>query len=130
MNDPVIVSPNIWNDVDIYELENRGVDPDGAMWSAMQMIADHTGARVLDVGCGSGYQLPILGARAASVIGVEPHPPLVQRARERLASVDAPHVEVRKGTAQNLPVADASIDVVHARWAYFSGPAASPGSPS
>jgi len=127
VDDPVIVSPNIWNDADIYEIENRGVDPDGAIWWAMATVADHTDARVLDVGCGSGYHLPILGARAASVIGVEPHPPLVQRARERLAALDAPHVEVRQGTAQDLPVADASIDVVHARWAYFFGPGCEPG---
>lgn len=127
MDEPIIVSPNIWNDADVYEVENRGVDPSGAIWAAMARVADHTGARVLDLGCGSGYHLPILGARAASVIGVEPHPPLVQRTRERLAVLDLPHVEVREGTAQQLPVADASIDVVHARWAYFFGPGCEPG---
>ena len=25
----MIPSPNIWNDPDVYEIENRGVDPDG-----------------------------------------------------------------------------------------------------
>ncbi len=127
MDDSVIVSPNIWNDADVYEIENRGVDPDGAIWAAMAKVADHTGAHVVDVGCGSGYHLPILGARAASVVGVEPHLPLVRRAQERLAALDLPHVEVRKGTAQRLPVADSSVGVVHARWAYFFGPGCEPG---
>jgi ubiquinone/menaquinone biosynthesis C-methylase UbiE len=36
-------------------------------------------------------------------------------------------VEVRLGTAQSLPVADSSVDVAHARWAYFFGPGCEPG---
>ena len=38
-----------------------------------------------------------------------------------------PNVEVRQGTAQRLPVPDSSIDVMHARWAYFFGPGCEPG---
>jgi SAM-dependent methyltransferase len=36
-------------------------------------------------------------------------------------------IEVRAGTAQRLPVESGSIDVVHARWAYFFGPGCEPG---
>ncbi|HEX6471982.1 MAG TPA: methyltransferase domain-containing protein, partial [Streptosporangiaceae bacterium] len=36
-------------------------------------------------------------------------------------------VTVRTGTAQALPVPDASVDVAHARWAYFFGPGCEPG---
>jgi ubiquinone/menaquinone biosynthesis C-methylase UbiE len=36
-------------------------------------------------------------------------------------------VEVLDGTAQALPVPDASVDLVHARWAYFFGPGCEPG---
>jgi SAM-dependent methyltransferase len=36
-------------------------------------------------------------------------------------------IEIRSGTAQQLPVESASIDVVHARWAYFFGPGCEPG---
>ena len=32
-----------------------------------------------------------------------------------------------QGTAQALPLPDASVDVVHARWAYFFGPGCEPG---
>jgi ubiquinone/menaquinone biosynthesis C-methylase UbiE len=59
------------------------------------------------------------------VIGVEPHPDLAALARRRTRRLD--NVEVREGTAQALPLADASVDVVHARWAYFFGPGCEPG---
>jgi ubiquinone/menaquinone biosynthesis C-methylase UbiE len=36
-------------------------------------------------------------------------------------------VTVRHASAQALPLADASVDVAHARWAYFFGPGCEPG---
>lgn len=121
-----IPSPNIWEHPDVYELENSGVDPDGAIWAAMREVAGWTGRRVLDLGCGSGYHLPYLAREAAFVVGVEPHPPLVARAQARVAGLGG-RVEVRTGAAQALPVPDDSIDVVHARWAYFFGAGCEPG---
>ena len=126
-------SPNIWNDADTYEVENRAVDRGGWIEAAMdRVVAARSGrwGHVLDVGCGSGFHLPRWAERAERVTGVEPHPPLVERARARVASLDpavAARVEVRAGTAQELPVADASVDVAHARWAYFFGPGCEPG---
>jgi SAM-dependent methyltransferase len=125
VSDGIIASPNIWRHPDVYELENRAVDPDGVLGAAMRGIRDWRGAVVLDVGCGSGFHLPWFAADAARVVGVEPHPPLVELARRRTAGL--PGVEVRTGTAQQLPVADASVDVGHARWAYFFGPGCEPG---
>ena len=121
----VLPSPNIWRHPDVYELENRAVDPEGVIEAAMRDVRDWRGATVLDVGCGSGFHLPRFAADAARVIGVEPHPPLVALARRRTAGLAA--VDVRAGTAQRLPVPDASVDVVHARWAYFFGPGCEPG---
>ena len=34
---------------------------------------------------------------------------------------------MHQGTAQAIPLPDASVDVVHARWAYFFGPGCEPG---
>jgi SAM-dependent methyltransferase len=120
-----IPSPNIWRTPRVYELENRAVDPDGAIEAAMRAVRDWRGATLLDIGCGSGFHLPRFAADAARVLGVEPHPPLVELARRRTAGMA--HVDVRTGTAQRLPVPDASVDVVHARWAYFFGPGCEPG---
>jgi SAM-dependent methyltransferase len=121
----VVPSPNIWRRPDVYELENRAVDPEGAIEAAMRGVHDWRGGTVLDIGCGSGFHLPRFAADAARVVGVEPHPPLVELARRRTARLA--HVEVRTGTAQRLPVPDASVDVAHARWAYFFGPGCEPG---
>ena len=91
----------------------------------MRGIADWAGRRVLDIGCGTGFHLPRFAATAESVTGVEPHPDLAAIARRRTRSL--PSVAVLEGTAQSLPVADASVDIVHARWAYVFGPGCEPG---
>ncbi|HSI92828.1 MAG TPA: class I SAM-dependent methyltransferase [Jiangellaceae bacterium] len=125
----VVPSPNIWRHPDVYEQENLGVDPDDVIESAMRDIHAWAGQTVLDVGCGTGFHLPRFAALgAARVIGVEPHPPLVRRARRRVRSLPpSPSIEVHAGTAQALPVPSASVDVAHARWAYFFGPGCEPG---
>jgi SAM-dependent methyltransferase len=123
----IIPSPNIWLAPDVYEIENRAVDPDGAIEAAMRSVQDWAGLAVLDVGCGAGFHLPRFAATAASVVGVEPHLPLVMRARARVAALGCKNVSVRSGRAQALPLADRSVDVAHARWAYFFGPGCEPG---
>lgn len=126
----VIPSPNIWDQPHVYEQENRGADPDGVIEAAMLSIAPWQDRVVLDIGCGTGFHLPRFAASARAVIGVEPHPPLLELARRRVASLpqqQAERIRLRAGTAQRLPVPDASVDVVHARWAYFFGPGCEPG---
>ncbi|HET8614806.1 MAG TPA: class I SAM-dependent methyltransferase [Actinomycetales bacterium] len=126
----MIPSPNIWHHPATYEAENRGVDPDGVIDAAIGEIRTLDGADVVDIGCGSGFHLERLAATARSVVGVEPHAPLVDLARRRLAVLPAStssRVEVRHGTAQRLPVPDAGVDVAQARWAYFFGPGCEPG---
>ena len=91
----------------------------------MRAISDWTGRHVLDIGCGAGFHLPRFAATAGSVTGVEPHPDLAAIARRRTRSLRS--VEVLEGTAQALPVPDSSVDVAHARWAYFFGPGCEPG---
>lgn len=109
----------------MYEIENKAVDPEGVIEPAMRAIRDWAGATVLDLGCGTGFHLPMFAATATKVIGVEPHGELAAAAQRRTRGL--PNVEVRQGTAQKVPVADASVDVMHARWAYFFGPGCEPG---
>lgn len=118
-------SPNIWHHTAVYEVENRAVDPDGAIEAAMLAVASWDGRAVLDVGCGTGFHLPAFARTASSVVGVEPHGDLVALARRRTRRL--PQVSVLQGTAQELPLPDASVDVAHARWAYFFGPGSEPG---
>lgn len=118
-------SPNIWNHPGTYEAENRAFDPDGVVEAAMASVAPWAGRAVLDVGCGTGFHLPRFASSADSVVGVEPHPSLAALARRRTRALD--HVTVLEGLAEALPLPDASVDVVHARWAYFFGPGSEPG---
>ena len=131
-------SPNIWYHPAVYEIENRAADPDGLLVAAMTRLADFAGADVLDIGCGSGFHLPVfadlVGGRG-SVTGVEPHPGLVRLARDRLEAAppvacpgaQGTRVRVFEGAAQALPLPDRSVDIAHARWAYFFGPGCEPG---
>lgn len=120
-----IPSPNIWHHPETYELENRCVDRDGLLETRMRERADWSDRDVLDIGCGTGFHLPRFAETARSVTGVEPHPALAAMARRRTARLA--NVEVRTGTAQQLPVGTATVDVAHARWAYFFGPGCEPG---
>jgi ubiquinone/menaquinone biosynthesis C-methylase UbiE len=120
-----IESPNIWRHAATYEIENRAADPDGRLWAAMERYADWRGRVVLDLGCGTGFHLPRFAADAGNVIGVEPHPGLVRLADRRSRAFD--NVALHVGAAQAIPLPDHSIDVAHARWAYFFGPGCEPG---
>jgi len=118
-------SPNIWNNPVAYEIENRAADPDGVLDAAMRRLACWSGRVVLDLGCGTGFHLAVFAATASAVVGVEPHPDLAALARRRTRRLG--NVTVHQGLAQALPLPDASVDVVHARWAYFFGPGSEPG---
>lgn len=121
----IIPSPNIWETPDVYEVENRGVDRDHVIESAMRSIADWAGRDVVDIGCGTGFHLPMFASTARSVVGVEPHPPLASLARQRISGM--PQCSVLEDGAAAIGVPDASFDVAHARWSYFFGPGAEPG---
>ena len=120
-----VPSPNIWNWPDIYEVENRAQDATGALWAALHAECPWDGLDVLDVGCGDGFHLPRFAETARSVVGIEPFDALVARARRRVAGL--PPVDVLAGQAERLPVPDGSVDLVHARTAYFFGPGCEPG---
>lgn len=123
-----IPSPNIWSSPGVYELENLAVDRAGVIEATMLELAgrgDWSGLTVLDIGCGTGFHLPRFARTARRVVGVEPHAPLVALARARITGI--PHVVVRRARAQDTGLPARSVDVAHARWAYFFGPGCEPG---
>lgn len=124
-SDGAVPSPNIWNHPETYELENHAVDPDRRIESAMREVRDWSGLDLLDLGCGTGFHLPRFARDARTVTGVEPHAALAAVAGRRTSRLRG--VRVLQGSAQQVPMPDASVDVVHARWAYFFGPGCEPG---
>jgi SAM-dependent methyltransferase len=115
-------APNQGERPDLYELENRAIDPDGLVLGAMRSLAPWRGRTLVDLGCGAGYWLTGYAAEADQVIGVEPDPALLPLAGARDA-----RAEVLHGSAEHIPLPDASADVVHARFAYFWPPHCDPG---
>ena len=113
-------APNIGGHPDVYEIENRALDPDGHVLAAMRNLAPWEGRTLVDLGCGSGFWLPGYARGAARVVGIEPDPALRARAEARIRGV--PRAEVLPGSAEHLPLADRTVDVVHARFAYFLSP--------
>lgn len=121
-------SPNIWDFPHVYERENVAFDRSQRIEDTIADLHPYAGSLLLDIGCGSGFHLPRFAARGARVVGVEPHPPLASAALERLAGLGLDDVAgVVAAPAQALPLPDASVDIVHARWAYFFGPGCEPG---
>lgn len=110
-------APNQGGNIELYEVENQALDPDGHVLAAMRARAPWAGRTLLDLGCGSGYWLGRYAGEAAEVIGVEPDPRLLP-----LAAARDPRARVVRGSAEHIPLEDRSVDVVHARFAYFFPP--------
>jgi SAM-dependent methyltransferase len=71
----------------------------------LDLLSDlHSSARVVDVGCGSGETLDLLGSRAGMVIGLDISRPLLRLAwsagARALAEADAHHVPLRARSAE------------------------------
>lgn len=117
--DDWVGAPNIAGEPETYELENAALARDGRLDAALFDVAPWDGRRLVDIGCGTGFWLPLYADRACDVIGVEPDPALLALAERRVHRVG--NIEVLAGSAEHLPVDDGSADIVHARFAYFFG---------
>ncbi len=120
-------SPNIQDAPDVYEIENRAADPEGRIEAAMAAVAPWNGKFVLDLGAGMGFHIARFHERARHVIAVEPHDPSRLQAMARVAALGLERASVMTGSAERLLLPDASVDVAHARFAYFFGPGCKPG---
>lgn len=80
--------------------------PELAGW-LVETLGLRAGASVIDLGAGTGKFTPRLVQTGARVIAVEP----VDSMRAKLSAA-LPGVEALKGTAQSIPLADASVDSV------------------
>ena len=79
------------------------------------------GARVLDVGCGTGVVALTTARHGAWVSGLDLTPKLLERARENAALMGL-DVDWREGDAEALPYADAEFDVVVSQYGHMFAP--------
>jgi ubiquinone/menaquinone biosynthesis C-methylase UbiE len=89
-----------------YERGRPGYSPEALSW-LVEQLGLAPGASVLDLAAGTGKLTRLLTTTGASVVAVEP----VDEMRSALAEL-APAVDIKAGTAEAIPLADASVDAV------------------
>lgn len=77
--------------------------------------------RVLDVGIGSGPNLPFYGAEVDEVIGLDPSHRLLAMAQQRARS-RREAIRLLQGSAEAIPLDSASVDTVVTTWTLCSIP--------
>jgi arsenite methyltransferase len=96
-------------------LPDRVVESFAGVNNPFSMGELQTGQAVLDIGSGAGFD-SILAAQmvgaTGKVIGVDMTPEMREKSRSNAALLGLENVEFRDGLAENLPVADSSVDVV------------------
>jgi ubiquinone/menaquinone biosynthesis C-methylase UbiE len=80
--------------------------------------------RVLEIGIGSGLNLPLYGGMVSSVIGLEPSPELLRMARSRASAAAVP-VTLIDASAEAIPLDAESVDTVVTTWTLCTIPDAS-----
>ena len=76
---------------------------------------------MLEIGVGSGLNLPLYGPAVDQVCGIDPSPELLDRARERTADARV-LVSLVRASAEQLPFADAAFDTLLMTWTLCSIP--------
>jgi arsenite methyltransferase len=103
-----------------YSDDDLAAVPDGAnlglgCGNPVALASLKEGETVLDLGSGAGFDCFLAANKVGErgkVIGVDMTPEMIARARENASKGDYHNVEFRLGEIENLPVADASVDVV------------------
>src|SRR5262249_3064468 len=66
---------------------------------------------VLDIACGEGYGTALIGQHAQKAVGVDIDEACIEWATEHYAASNN-KLEFKKGTVENIPLADKSVDIV------------------
>jgi SAM-dependent methyltransferase len=109
--DPVAAS-GFGGQADAYERGRPSYPTEAVEW-LVDGLAIGPGRRVLDLGAGTGKLTRMLVASGAQLVAVEP----VAAMRAQFAAV-LPDVELHVGTAEAIPLADASVHTVVAAQAF------------
>lgn len=86
-----------------------------------QRVVAAAHGKVLEIGIGSGLNLPFYGSRVDEILGLDPAPRLVDMAQEAADRSRAP-VALITGSAESIPIGDSSIDTVVTTWTLCSIP--------
>jgi ubiquinone/menaquinone biosynthesis C-methylase UbiE len=84
-----------------------------------ERIVGLAGGRVVEIGLGSGMNLPFYTSRVTEVLGLEPHPKLLEMASGKPTSVPPKLIE---SSAESIPLDSVSVDTVVMTWTLCSIP--------
>ena len=84
-------------------------------------VVPYADGRVLEIGIGSGLNLPFYSRNVKDLIGLEPSPRLLSMVRRNTGS-DTPWPELIKGSAEAIPLETHSFDTVVTTWTLCSIP--------
>ncbi len=100
----------------------HGVMRDARFLPLRRTLVAPARGRVLEIGVGSGLDLPLYDPRRVSmVLGIDPSAVLLRLARRQAAATAFP-VRLLRAEAERLPLADATIDTVVSGWTLCSIP--------
>jgi ubiquinone/menaquinone biosynthesis C-methylase UbiE len=77
--------------------------------------------RVLEIGVGSGLNLPFYSRNVRHLIGLDPSPKLLSMARRNSSANPVPF-ELIEGSAESIPLQNGSVDTVVTTWTLCSIP--------
>lgn len=77
--------------------------------------------RVLEIGIGSGLNLPLYSANARALIGLDPGPRLIAMAQRAAQAAPLP-VDLIEGSAEAIPLDDKCVDTVLTTWSLCTIP--------
>jgi ubiquinone/menaquinone biosynthesis C-methylase UbiE len=80
-----------------------------------ERVAGAAEGHVLDVGVGSGLNLPFYARQAREIFGLDPSPALLARAGGNAQHLNIP-VHLLEGSAERIPLADRSMDTIVLTW--------------
>jgi ubiquinone/menaquinone biosynthesis C-methylase UbiE len=86
-----------------------------------ERVAGAAEGRVLDLGIGSGLNLPFYARQVGEIFGLDPSPRLLARVRSKTQGMQTP-VHPLEGSAERMPLADRSMDTVVMTWTSCSIP--------
>jgi ubiquinone/menaquinone biosynthesis C-methylase UbiE len=86
-----------------------------------ERVAGAAEGRVLDVGVGSGLNLPFYVRQAQEIFGLDPSPRLLARADGNAEHLQIP-IYLLEGSAERIPLADRSMDTIVMTWTGCSIP--------
>src|SRR5262245_8466995 len=94
----------------VYDKLMRGSEDAGVREWRQGLVADATG-RVLEIGAGTGLNLPHYNGGLESLVLTEPQAPMLRKLQQKVHE-QMPQAQVLRAPAEDLPFEDSSFDTV------------------